>query len=66
MTKYQAYAWNGEKYLPMSVPIYETEQEAIEETKRMILDKSNKSILKSIRLHWQDKPIIAVTKEVYL
>ena len=66
MTKYQAYAWNGTKYLPMSVPIYKTEQEAIDEARNMILDTSNKSILKSIRLHWKENPIIAVAKEIYL
>lgn len=64
MIKYQAYAWNGSKYLPMSVPIYTTEKEAIEEAKMMILDKSNESIFSSIRAHWQDKPIIAEPKEV--
>lgn len=66
MIKYQAYAWNGTKYLPMSVPIYKTEQEAINEARSMILDPYNESILNSIRLHWKDKPIIATPKEIYL
>ena len=62
MSKYQAYAWDGTKYLPMSVPIYDTEQEAIEAAREMILDRSNDSILNSIRRHWKDKPIIATEK----
>ena len=62
MAKYQAYAWNGNKYLPMSVPIYNTEEEAIEEAKNIILDISNDSVLNSIRLHWKEKPIIAIRK----
>lgn len=64
MIKYQAYAWNGSKYLPMSVPIYTTKQEAIEKAKEMILDDSNQSILKSIRAHWKEKPVIATEKEI--
>ena len=66
MIKYQAYAWNGTKYLPMSVPIYKTEQEAIDEARNIILDRSNDSVLKSIRLHWKEKPIIATAEEMYL
>ena len=58
MIKYQAYAWNGNKYLPISVPVYNTEEEAIQAAKEIILDLSNESVLRSIRKHWEDKPII--------
>ena len=61
--KYQAYAWDGNKYLPMSVPIYETEEDAINAAKEIILDINNESVLNSIRLHWKEKPIIAIPKE---
>ena len=64
MVKYQAYAWDGNKYLPMSVPIYETEAEAIDAAISMIGDFRNDSILKSIRLYWREQPIIAKPKEV--
>ena len=64
MIKYQAYAWDGNKYLPMSVPIYETEKEAIDAAISMVGDFRNDSILRSIRLHWREKPIIAKPKEV--
>lgn len=64
MIKYQAYAWDGNKYLSMSVPIYETEKEAIDAAISMIGDFRNDSILKSIRLHWREQPIIAKPKEV--
>ena len=63
MIKYQPYAWNGNKYLPMSVAIYETEYEAIEAAKAIILDLSNDSVLNSIRKHWKEQPIIATPKE---
>lgn len=64
MIKYQAYAWDGNKYLPMSVPIYETEKEAINAATDMIGDFRNDSILRSIRLHWREKPIIVKPKEM--
>ena len=64
MIKYQAYAWDGSKYLPMSVPIYETEAEAIDAALSMVGDFRNDSILRSIRMHWREKPIIAKPKEV--
>lgn len=64
MTRYQAYAWDGNKYLPMSVPIYETEEEAIDIAINMIADLDNDSVLNSIRMHWKEKPIIAIEKEV--
>lgn len=64
MIRYQAYAWDGNKYLPMSVPIYETEKEAISAATDMIGDFRNDSILRSIRLHWREQPIIAKPKEV--
>lgn len=64
MIKYQAYAWNGNSYLPISVPIYKTEQEAIEAAKEIILDRSNESVLMSIRTYWKDKPIYAFPKEM--
>ena len=64
MIKYQAYAWDGNKYLPMSVPIYETEKEAIDAAISMIGDFRNDSILRSIRLHWREKQIIAKPKEM--
>ena len=64
MIRYQAYAWDGNKYLPMSVPIYETEKEAIDAAIDMIGDFRNDSIIRSIRLHWRKKPIIAKPKEV--
>ena len=63
MSKYQAYAWNGTKYLPMSVPIYSTEQEAIEAARDIILDRSNDSVLNSIRRYWKEKPIIAIERK---
>ena len=62
MIKYQAYAWDGNKYLPMSVPVYNTEEEAIQAAKEIILDPSNESVLRSIRNHWEDKPIITKQK----
>lgn len=62
MVKYQAYAWNGDKYLPISVPVYNTEEEAIQEAKEIILDLSNESVLRSVRKHWKDKPIITKQK----
>lgn len=64
MIKYQAYAWDGNKYLPMSVPVYETEEDAINVAREIILDRDNKSVLNSIRLHWREKPIIAIPKEM--
>lgn len=64
MIRYQPYAWCGNKYLPMSVPIYETEEEAIDAAISMVGDFRNGSILKSIRLHWREQPIIAKPKEV--
>ncbi len=63
MLKYQAYAWDGSKYLPMSVHVYKTEQEAIDAATEIILDRDNKSVLNSIRLHWKEKPVIAKLKE---
>lgn len=62
MIKYQAYAWDGNKYLPISVPVYSTEEEAIQTAKEIILDLSNESVLRSIRKHWEDKPIITKQK----
>jgi len=62
--KYQAYVWDGNKYLPMSVPIYKTAEEAIDAAIDMVGDFRNDSILRSIRLHWREKPIIAKPKEV--
>lgn len=62
--RYQAYAWNGNKYLPISVPIYGTEEEAINEAREIILDPKNNSVLNSIRTHWQEKPIITKPKEI--
>ena len=56
--RYQAYAWDGSEYLPISVPVYNTEEEAIKEAKEIILDCSNESVLNSIRKHWKEKPII--------
>ena len=64
MVKYQAYAWDGNKYLPMSVPIYETEEDAIDIAISMIADLDNDSVLNSIRMHWKERPIIAKPKEV--
>ena len=63
MSKYQAYAWDGTKYLPMSVPIYSTEQEAIEAARDIILDRSNDSVLNSIRRYWKEKTIIAIERK---
>lgn len=63
MAKYQAYAWNGTEYIPMSVPIYSTEQEAIEAARDIILDRSNDSVLNSIRRYWKEKPIIAIERK---
>lgn len=51
MIRYQAYVWDGNKYLPMSVPIYETEAEAIDAAISMVGDFRNDSILRSVRLH---------------
>lgn len=65
MIRYQAYAWDGNKYLPMSVPIYETEEEAIDVAINMIADLDNDSVLNSIRMNWQEKPIIAKPKEIH-
>lgn len=62
MPKYQAYAWNGKEYIVVSVPIYDTEAEAIAEAESIILDRSNDSVLNSIRYHWKEKPIIAKEK----
>lgn len=62
MIKYQPYAWDGNKYLPISVPVYNTEEEAIQEAKEIILDLSNESVLHSIRKHWKEKPIITKQK----
>ena len=64
MIKYQAYAWDGNKYLPISVPIYDTEESAIEAAKEIIQDRDNESVLNSIRRYWKDKPIIIKSKEV--
>ena len=58
MFKYQAYAWNGNKYLPISVPIYNTEEEAIQAATEIIQDRNNESVLNSIRRYWKEKPII--------
>lgn len=66
MIKYQAYAWDGNQYQPMSVPVYKTEEDAIDAAKEIILDRDNKSVLNSIRLHWKDKPIIARPKEMLI
>lgn len=62
--RYQAYAWDGNKYLPISVPVYNTEEEAIQEAKEIIIDSSNESVLHSIRKHWKEKPIITKPKEM--
>ena len=64
MIKYQAYAWDGNKYLPISVPVYETAESAIDVAREIIQDRSNESVLNSIRLHWKEKPVIAKPKEV--
>ena len=64
MIKYQAYAWNGATYLPISVPIYDTEEEAIDAAREIIQDRNNESVLKSIRRYWKDKPIITKRKDV--
>lgn len=63
MIKYQAYAWDGSKYLPISVPRYDTEEEAIQEAERIIQDRENDSVLNSIKWHWKEKPIIATKHE---
>ena len=63
--RYQAYAWNGNRYLPISVPVYKTEEEAINAAKEIILDRNNESVLISIRKYWNDKPVCAFPKEVY-
>lgn len=65
VTKYQAYAWNGNDYLPISVPIYNTAEEAIREAESIIQDKTNDSVLNSIRLHWKEFPIITREREYY-
>ena len=65
MTKYQAYAWNGSDYLPISVPIYNTAEEAIREAESIIQDKANDSVLPSIRLHWKEFPIMTREREYY-
>lgn len=66
ITKYQAYAWNGNDYLPISVPIYNTAEEAIREAENIIQDKANDSVLNSIRLHWKEFPIITREREYYV
>lgn len=60
--RYQPYVWNGSRYTVMSVPIYETEAEAVTAVHTIMSDRSNTSILSSIRLHWKEKPIIVESK----
>ncbi len=63
MKRYQAYAWDGNKYQPMSVPIYKTEEEAIDAATEIIMDRNNESVLNSVRRNWKEKPIITELKE---
>ena len=64
MVRYQAYAWNGERYYPISTPIHRTADKAKEVAEAIILDRSNESVMPSIRKHYKEKPI-KVEKHIF-
>ena len=57
--RYQAYAWDGEKYCVISIPIYLSDVEAIQVAEAIIKDKNHNGASASIREHYKEKPIIA-------
>ena len=61
--RYQPYAWNGERYYPIRTPVFKTKEEAIENAERIINDRSNESVMSSIRRHFKEKPIIVKSVE---
>ena len=62
--RYQPYAWNGKEYYPIHTPTFKSENEAIENAKRIINDRSNESVMPSIRKHYEEKPIIVKAKYI--
>ncbi len=64
MTRYQAYAWNGERYMVVSIPC-RTEKEAFRRANEICSHPYEECNLDG-RVHrfWKDKPIIV--KEVQL
>lgn len=58
-TRWQAYAWNGTTYYPISVPKFKTKEKAIEEAEAIITDRTNDSVMPSIRKHYKERPILA-------
>ena len=64
MVRYQAYAWNGKQYYPISTPKYRTADKAKEAAESIISDRQNESVMPSIRKHYKEKPII-VKEDIY-
>lgn len=62
--RWQPYAWNGTKYVVISVPVYKTENEAINSAKAIVSDTDNHSVMISVRKHYKEKPIIAKNKKI--
>ena len=57
--RYQASAWDGKCYRVISVPKFKTAEEAIDNARHILEDRSNESVSGTIRRYWKDKPIIA-------
>ena len=45
MVRYQAYAWNGKQYYPISTPKYRTADKAKEAAESIISDRQNESVM---------------------
>ena len=64
MKKYQPYVWNGKKYVPISLPIYDSQSDAIRAAMQMISDKARYKISGNVRRYYKLKSILAKAKEV--
>lgn len=64
MTKYQPYVWNGNKYVPVSLPIYDSQSDAIHAAMKMISEASHYNISNNIKKHHKEKSILAKAKEI--
>ena len=66
MKRYQPYAWNGKRYVPISLPIYDTMSDAIRAAMKMISEPARYHIIGGVRQHYKEKSILANIKDVDL
>lgn len=64
MKRYQPYAWNGKRYVPISLPVYSSQSEAIHAAMKMISEPERYHIIGGVREHYKLKSILAKQKEV--